>query len=371
MSAPDIKQACEKVAPLLVFFACDEVEEGERALVEQHLASCEACRNQLAEEKNFQAMLNEVPQPADRLESSGVLLSQCRSELAEMLDDMNQHPVLEKAHFFSGFRRWMAMRPVWSGAALVFCGLLIGVQASQWIASRNSSNSLDHAVNVRAVQPLSDDQLSKIAVAGINVVPASASAGQNIRLQLSSEQPVELTGTLDDSNVRRVLTFVVENGDRFDPGIRLDCLDVLKSRSKDAEVRTALLAAAHKDANPAVRLKALEALRDSSGDEAVREALLETLRTDTNPGVRVEAVNLLVSSLEQQQLVDFEPQTPHTAMHVRHGEIPSPTPVVDPRDASLDNVIQVLEKLQHNDSNRYVRLQSAAALRQISQRNEQ
>jgi hypothetical protein len=40
-------------------------------------------------------------------------------------------------------------------------------------------------------------------------------------------------------------------------------------------------------------------------------------------------------------------------------------------DGSLENVIRVLGDLQHNDPSRYVRMRSAAALRQISARDDQ
>ena len=120
-----------------------------------------------------------------------------------------------------------------------------------------------------------------------------------MRVRLNAEQPIEFNGNLDDSNVRSVLAFVVKNGERFDSGMRLDCVDALKARAEDSEVRSALLAAARKDQNPAVRLKALEALHDAGIDSTVRQALLEALQHDSNPGVRVEAVNLLIRSLEQ------------------------------------------------------------------------
>jgi hypothetical protein len=71
-----------------------------------------------------------------------------------------------------------------------------------------------------------------MAVAGINLTPSPATGKQNVRLQLSAEQPVVLTGSLDDSDVRRVLTYVVKNGQRFNSGVRLDCLDALKARSR-------------------------------------------------------------------------------------------------------------------------------------------
>src|SRR5215472_2093612 len=207
-------QKCEQVAPLLVFYACGEADAKEIVLIEQHLVACAACRQQLAEEKNFQSVLASQPQEADLLDASGILLSQCRSELAENLDDIVKPPVLEKTPVFSAFRRWMALRPVWSGVALVVIGLLAGVQASQWLAARNP-NPLEQAVNVRPGPHISDDQLSRINVAGINFTPASASGEQNVRVELNAEQPMELTGSLDDSDVRRVLTYVVKSGDRF------------------------------------------------------------------------------------------------------------------------------------------------------------
>jgi len=367
MNAAELQKMCEKVAPLLVFYACGETDPGESSVIEQHLSVCAACRAQLDEEKKFQTMLGSVPQDADRLDGSGVLLSQCRSELAENLDDMVRPPVLEKTPVFSAFRRWMALRPVWSGVALVVIGLLAGVQASQWLAARRG-NPLEQVVNVRPGPHISDDQLSKINVAGINFTPASASGEQNVRVELNAEQPMELTGSLDDSDVRRVLTYVVKNGERFDSGTRLDCLDALKARAQDLEVRGALLAAARKDQNPAVRLKALEALRDSASEDAVREVLLDTLKRDTNPGVRVEAVNLLVSSLDKSRDAGVAMVMP--GMPVGHdGLVQGLTG--GGSDTSLESVIRELETLQHNDPSRYVRLRSAAALRQLSARGEQ
>ncbi|HUL35894.1 MAG TPA: HEAT repeat domain-containing protein [Candidatus Eisenbacteria bacterium] len=370
MIPADFQKQCQQVAPLLVFYVCGEADEKERVLIEQHLGVCAACREQFADERKFQSLLGLQPRDADRLDSSGILLSQCRSELAETLDDIVRPPVLEKTPVFGAFRRWMALRPVWSGAALVFLGAVVGVQSSQWYAARDSSSPLDLAVDVRPGPHLSDDQLSKMAVAGINFMPAAGSGTQNVRVQLNAEQPVELSGSVDNSDVRRVLTYVVKSGDRFNPGMRLDCLDALKARAGDAEVRNALLTAARKDQNPAVRLKALEALRDSTADKEVREALLDALKHDTNPGVRVEAVNLLVGSLEQAEDAGEQLDLPALA---DLGNA-SATPVAsggEGQGASLDTVIQELELLQHRDPSRYVRLRSAAALRQLSARGEQ
>jgi anti-sigma factor RsiW len=362
---------CSEIAPLLVFYACDEVEPREREEIDAHLTNCASCAAQLREEQEMQSALVSAFQPADQLDPSGALLAQCRSELSELLDDISAPPLQEKWSPFGWVRQWMALRPAWSAAGLLLAGLAVGTQVALWIPGREGNFIGGQAMNVKAA-PLTNDDLSKMAVAGVNFAPAADSSG-TVQLQVRTEQPIVLSGSVDDADVRRVLTYVVMNGEQFDPGVRLDCLDVLKTRTGDKDVRHALLAAARKDQNAAVRMKALEALRDSAADDAVRDTLLEALQHDANPGVRVEAVNLLVRSLEREQ--DSEDAAPPAPP--RRSAVPSaPAPVIAgdqmiPPDPSVDRVIHALEGLQRRDPNAYVRLRSAAALRQIAPREVQ
>jgi len=348
---------CAEIAPLLVFYACDEVEPAEREAIDAHLAVCALCTAQLAEEREMQVALVSTFQPADQLDPSGALLAQCRSELSELLDDLSAPPLQEHWMPFGWVRRWMALRPAWSAAVLILLGLAVGTQVALWIPGRDGGApgfGVGQAMNVKAAAPLTNEDLSKMAVAGVNFAPGTDASSGTVQLQVRTEQPFVLSGSVDDSEVRRVLTYVVANGERFDPGVRLDCLDALKSHTGDEEVRHALLAAARKDHNAAVRMKALEALRDSSGDDSVRDTLLDALEHDANPGVRVEAVNLLVRSLEGADLSGSDADA---------SQIPA--------DPSVDRVIRALEGLQRRDPNPYVRLRSAAALRQIGPREAQ
>jgi hypothetical protein len=370
MNTGEQKNPCAEIASLLVFYVCDEVNAQERAAIERHLADCPACQAQLSEEREFHSAIASLPRADEQADSSGILLAQCRSELAEKLDDFASPSSKKKVPALGWLRGWMTIHPAWSAAALVLLGLAAGVQSTQWLGGRNDAVVLDQAVNVRPTQRLSDDQLSKMNVAGINFTPSPYSGSQNVRVRLSAEQPVELNGNLDDPDVRSVVAFVVKSGDRFDSGMRLDCLDALKTRAENSEVRGALLCAARKDQNPAVRLKALEALRDAGVDSAVRQALLEALQHDSNPGVRVEAVNLLVRSLEEAQREPLEP-LPQQAPEMPGGPMVQASAHTAAADGSIENVIRALEGLQRNDPSRYVRVRSAAALREISARSEQ
>jgi hypothetical protein len=363
MSAFDKSVNCEDIAPLLVFYACNEVSDRERKQIDAHVASCPTCAAQLAEESHLQEAMVAAPQPADELDSSGILLSQCRSELAEALDDLSAPPIQEHWRPFGWLRRWMALRPAWSGALLVLFGIVVGVQILPWLRNGNNGNANGQAMNVVAKPPLTKDQLDNMEVAGINFSPSSDAGSPNVQLHLSAEQPMVLTGSVDDSDMRHVLTYVIEKGERFDAGVRLDCLEALKAASRDQQVRQALIAAARKDQNPAVRMKALESLRDASSDDDVRQALLDALRHDANPGVRVEAVNVLVGSLQHRESEETAPVVPDTTRVVKLGG--------PEEDQSVERVVRALQQLQHQDPSRYVRLRSAAALRQIGPREVQ
>lgn len=354
---------CEDVAPLLVFFACDELTSEEREQILAHLATCSECRTQLNEEDALQTAIERMPQVADRFESSGVLLSQCRSELAEKLDELAAPKVDEGWHLFTWVRRWMALRPAWSAAALLLIGAIVGTQALQWLPLP-VSNGNGSAVNVYAAPKITPDTLNKMEVSGINF---SRHTGK-IQLQLQAEQPMTLSSDEDDADVRRVLTYVVSNSDRFDAGVRLDCVEALRAAVADEQARAALLTAARNDQNPAVRLKALDALRDLTGMPGVRDTLLETLQRDPNPGVRVEAINLLVRALESgYELPEAAPEAPGS-----DASMPALAPLVSlGGKESEQRILRALDELRQHDSNRYVRLRSAAALRQIAQQDMQ
>jgi len=352
---------CEDVAPLLVFYMCDEITSEERAQIDAHLAACSECRAQLTEEGALQSAIDRMPQTADQFESSGVLLSQCRSELAEKLDELAAPKVDEGWQPFGWVRRWMALRPAWSAAALLLVGAIVGTQAIQWLPTGSGNGS---AVKVFADSRIKPDTLNKMEVSGINF---SRPDGK-IQLQLNAEQPMTLTSDEDSADVRQVLTFVVSNSDRFDAGVRLDCVEALRAAVGDEKARAALLAAARKDQNPAVRLKAIDALRDMAGVPAVRDALLDALQRDPNPGVRVEAINLLVRAMEAGG------EMPEMAPEAQDSDLPVPAvaPQAVPGSRETEQrILRALDEIRQRDSNRYVRLRSAAALRQIAQQDMQ
>jgi HEAT repeat protein len=148
-----------------------------------------------------------------------------------------------------------------------------------------------------------------------------------------------MQGTIDDADIRRVLTYVIDHPQRFSSGVRLDSLDALRTRISDPGIRHALCQAARHDENPAVRLKALEALNRVGSDPDALHTMVAALSSDDNSGVRVEAVNALLAALGSADA----------------GAIP-----LDPDAQS------VLQDRMQNDPNYYIRQRSATALAHLA-----
>jgi hypothetical protein len=148
-------------------------------------------------------------------------------------------------------------------------------------AANPGSDSQDEEEVVVPSSPLSSRtfDLHKAEVAGINVVPAGDGNDlPQVQLQLRTQEPVTVQGTVDDDNVKRVLLYILRNNQRFDPGVRLDAVDLLRQRSADPAVLAALCQALKTDADASVRLKALDALDGGEGQKEVQQdAVSKTL----------------------------------------------------------------------------------------------
>ena len=140
--------------------------------------------------------------------------------------------------------------------------------------------------------------------------------------------PQVQTGSLNDPKIQQLLLYAARNN--FNPGVRMDSVDLLTQQPNDTHVREALIYALRYDSNTGVRLKALDGLGPYvKGDVQVRDAVLESLMSDANPGVRVEALRLL------------EPVRCDSSVRI------------------------VLQRLAAKDENRYIRSQSRTLLSQL------
>jgi anti-sigma factor RsiW len=307
---------CEEIDTLAVLYACDELDAAARTQLEAHLARCPACAAAVSRELRLQQLIVALEQPADSLDRSGLLLAQCRSELAESLDDKEARSnrtsnswtqIFAPVAWWGALRHTLIYHPAMSMTVLVVAGFLAGVAGQRLplapvpaVATHSTTTTASVNSTPSVAAKVTDEQLRRVDNAHVGWVTPSGSRNPTVQVQLMSPTPMDIVGAPDDADVQRALTFLLENGQRFDPDVRLDSLDVLRMNAGDPDVRRTLCAAARLDRNPAVRIKALDALQGFEEDPRVREALLDALEIDSNSEVRVAAIRLLRTALQSE-----------------------------------------------------------------------
>jgi HEAT repeats/Putative zinc-finger len=330
---------CAQFERRLTLYAWDELEPSDRAAVEQHIAACASCAATLARERTLLEQLSSVlpEQPDD------MLVAQCRRSLSQNLDRAGSSWLDSwlkrwKVAFRPG--AWLIAHPAWTVATLVLLGFFAGRIASRAPASTAPAANVSESAMVEpTVDGVAPSALDGSSVTGIQRLPSGA-----VAISIRTDQAVMVEGAPEDRAVRRALLSALQASDRPDPDVRLESVELLRPIRSDQAVRAALCYAALHDTNPSVRLKSVEALRGLEQEPDVRRTLLQALEHDPNPGVRVEAVSSLRSYLDASPSADWTHD---------------------------DTVVRVLRERQSKDPNEFVRLQSDAAIRQISARNPQ
>jgi hypothetical protein len=341
MSRDNSCQTCVEFEPMLALLAADELNPAEQAEVADHLAHCARCTESLERERELLALIAE-----HRTEPDAALLSSCRAGLEDALDREEERGVLRRLVSGIAPGGWLAPRPAWSAALLLLFGFSVGMVAPRLlhqpvVAGNSNVASLTNAPDTTpADSSRSPIDFHTAQVAGINVIPASNNQPPQVELQVRSQQPFKVQGTVNNDDVKSLLINVLRNNDRFDPDVRLDAVDLLRARNNDSDVRSVLCHAVHTDNNAAVRLKALEALNGAEPQDLIRQTLLDALVDDKNPGVRVEAINALRGMAANGQVVPD------------------------------DHMLAVLHERMQKDPNTYIRIQSAAAIRDLGPREK-
>jgi len=342
-----VDRPCGSSEPLLMLHAAGgELDPAEQAEIVDHLTHCANCTAALEREKELLDFLS-----AHRASPDAAMLASCRSGLVDALDREEDRGWFRRWALRLAPVGWLSPRPAWSAALLLLIGFSVGMLGPRLLRNEPApAGPLSGSATLPAAQTASPSgsgnaslgniDLHTAEVAGINVLPAGSNQPPQVELQLRAQQPVTLQGTVDDAAVKRVLLNILRNNDRFDPDVRLNAVELLRSRTNDPEVRSVLCHAVHTDRNAAVRLKALEALNGAEPQDIIRQTLLDALVDDQNPGVRIEAINSLRDMAAKGQV------------------------------ESDDHMLAVLRDRMEKDPSTYIRLQSAAVIRDLGPRQK-
>ncbi len=264
---------CDEARETFPLFLYGELSFEEEERLELHVDECPGCREALAREK---AMLKSLD--AAELLPSQELLDDCRAELRHRL----AHAETERGNFWDKLRQGFTihfhfapglMQPV--GALAM---LLLG-----FLAARMTPGSFPTPWRTAGV-------VAEPVASRVRYVEPTAQG--KVQIVIDETRQRVLSGNLEDQSIQRLLLTAAK--DPADAGLRVESVDLLKSRPQSAEVRRALLYAVQHDTNAGVRLKALDGLKDSATDPETRQTLTQVLLKDNNPGVRTQVIDLLI-----------------------------------------------------------------------------
>lgn len=278
---------CEMARDNVVLAYYGELPDELAGALEQHLMTCEECREEVdllqAMEGELAVLPVEEPHPN--------LLAQSRMRLDDALDAIPPHG------FFTRLRTNFF---IWTGhvrSAPALATLLVGVGFI-------GGNFLNRYEAARMPQPkpgpvaYSNPAQSTIAnVTSIERTPDT----ERVQVHYNRIVPETMEGSLDTKEIRDLLMKATTASAE---GVRANSVQLLASECKAGHecparedgkgVRGALLVSLRYDKDPGVRLKALEGLETYiAQDQRVRDAVLETLAHDPDADVRMAAVGLL------------------------------------------------------------------------------
>jgi hypothetical protein len=264
---------CEEAKKTLPLFLYGELSFEEEERLELHIDECAGCRIALERERSLFQSLD-----AAELAPSQDLLDHCRADLHARL----AHGEPDGGGFWTKLRQGFSIHFHFAPGLAQSAGLA-GMLVLGFLAARMTPGSfptLGRAAGVVA-EPVSS-----------RVRYVEPMATGKVQIVIDETRQRVLSGNLEDQSIQRLLLTAAK--DPSDAGLRVESVDLLKSRPQSAEVRTALLYAVQHDANAGVRLKALDGLKDFAEDPETRQTLTRVLLKDDNPGVRTQVIDLLI-----------------------------------------------------------------------------
>jgi hypothetical protein len=269
---------CEWTKENVVLYMYDELEDDAKFEFMSHVQNCAACRQEVESALAFRADMSTLAAP----EVSPNLLAASRMQLQEALEHAEQNRSFWNMFVFD-FAAWM--QQIKLAPALTAALLIVGFAGGS-ITTFNMAQQKGPKV-----PDVIDHGSPNLSIAAIDSVETDPSSNR-VTIKYDALSPQQVQGSATDPQIQQLLLLAARNNRNSD--VRLDSIDLLKSKAQDNDVRDALVSALRYDKNPGVRLKSLDGLKGYVKDDIhVRDAVLEALLHDSNPGVRSEAISLL------------------------------------------------------------------------------
>ena len=279
---------CEMSQENIVLAHYGELPDELAGALEQHLAICEDCRNELIAMQAMEERLALLPVT----EPDPNMLAQARMRLDDALDLIPPGGFFQRLR--TNFFTWVGH--VQSAPALatllVGVGFISGTLVNQYEA---------HQKELAKPKVVTITHLNDGAVANVTGIVQSPNS-ELVQVNYNRVIPETREGSLDDPEIRELLLKGINTPTAQD--VRVDAVSLLANECRvghecvgggdPKSVRNQLLVTMRYDEDAGVRLTALEGLQRYVGqDPRVRDAIAESLSRDPNAEVRKQAIATL------------------------------------------------------------------------------
>jgi len=268
-----------------------ELSKNEQAELEEHLKSCEECRNELEQQTHLLSLVSKHK----TLEVDESLLQDARSQLRGAIRAERQRKNLfdNITQFFTGLIT-VPYRAALSGVTVLAAGLFLGYLFFH--SSPVIPINIDE--NPDSNQTFSEND---VKIKNIQFIDPVASDGE-VEFTFDAVKQMHIKGNVNDQKVQSILTYAMLN--EQNPGARLNSINAMDSDAPqkfDNDIKDALVTVVMTDENPGVRKEALNYLSKFPYDEDIKQAYIHVLTADSVTGLRIAAINAL-SKLTKKML---------------------------------------------------------------------
>ena len=268
-----------------------ELSKNEQAELEEHLQSCEECRNELEQQTHLLSLVSKHK----TLEVDEALLQDARSQLRGAIRAERQRKKLldNITQFFTGMIT-APYKAALSGVAVMAIGLFLGYLFF------HTSSVIPINTNEKPNTELTFNE-NDVRIKNVRFVDPVTSDGE-VEFTFDAVKPMHIKGNVNDQKVQSILTYAMLN--ERNPGARLNSINAMDSdtpKKFDNDIKDALVTVVMTDENPGVRREALKFLSKFPYDEDIKQAYIYVLTADTVTGLRIEAINAL-SNLTKKAL---------------------------------------------------------------------
>jgi hypothetical protein len=307
---------CSYIKTLLPLFDSDELAAIEKRQINDHVATCQNCREELAAIRALHADL----QRAGAFEPSQAMLADLRHDLRRRLRHESLRPSWQEKLGSLLFGNFRPVVQLGFTVAMLLIGLFIG---REFFAPTSRQGKIDVLSYLTPGKPLAIPSgylaPSFAQVQAIRIDPAT----KQIEIQYSMMNDVQLRGSIDNPQILQALSYALREEDQ--PSLRLRAIKAISETYvstggalPDNEITEALLHAIENDPNAGVRLKAAQVLKQLPLSGVIKNTLIRVLMRDENSAVRIEAIEALgQGGLSQDEQAVFHTAASDTNEYVR------------------------------------------------------